>query len=323
MKSLNKILNSTAALLLVITCCITSCSKEDVSEISFGEPLPAGSVSIKKSTVFDTANIKLSVVRDSMITVRLSAIAAQKLSGRHLVEFGIDSTKLPVFQLKYGSATLYPASSYFVFKKTAVLTADSVASTQVEFNLISQTKLQPMKTYVLPLSIISVDNNSSAIDMNNNTFYLVIKTGKSPVLDKTGWSIVSFSSQLSANYSPEKLLDKDLSTFWFSDQSKYMPQYVTVDMKSDHNLNGILFTNYQNLTYGGYPLTVNIQTSVDGISWQDKGNFNCAAVITQQTLPFADTNARYFKFTVLTCQLYNSSSQAVLITEIDAKANED
>lgn len=309
---------SSLYLSIIFLVTLASCSEKD----NFGmvSALSEKSVSIYTPNQTDTLGFSVSVAKDSIKILHFSAVVSEKISsGKHNVKFRVDSTKMTLFNSKYGKASLLPAANYFIFNNVAKLSSDSLKSTDARINVITTSYLAPLTTYVLPVVIESIDGNTEAVNPSANTLFLIVHTGKSPFIDKTPWKITEFSSEYAADYSPAAAIDKDMSTYWFSDDIEGMPQYFTVDMGSIYQLTSIIYSNY-NINYGGYPTQMNIQTSVDGITWNDQGNFTGDAVASQ-SLDFEATPSRYFKFTVLEIVPFFDFN-SVALTDIKAKLKE-
>lgn len=303
----------------VLLVLLYSCHKND-SIIEVQPDLPEKSVSVYRYNFMDTLSYKVSVAKDSIVTLRFWAVVSEKITaGKHDVKFRVDETKMSIYQTKYGAGTLLPAENYFAYDDVAKLSSDSLKSTALRFNVINTSKLLPQTKYVLPVVIESVDGKKLAVNPFDNTLFLIVNTGKSPIINRADWEIVDYSSAEDPYFSPESTIDDDPDNFWMSSMSATLPQYFTVDMKQTYQLASVFYTNL-GVSYGGYPLKVNIKTSLNGTTWKDLGDFTCRAVATE-TIDFAVTPARYFRFTVLDVQLY-SGMPTILLSEVGATFSE-
>lgn len=291
---------------------LAACKKNDTPAA-----LPEGSVSFQY-TAKDTIQVPVSIQKDSALPIGLqAALAGNQAGSDHWVTFAVDTTQLSTFQAKYGEAMLLPASSYLFYKATTPIPAGARVSDTAWLNIGQQTKLMEYSSYVLPVVIQSVDGSSEGVA--NKVLYYVFKTGKPLFINKKGWTIDSYSSQ-NGTSSPNFLLDDDnLSTFWASNISGQMPQWVVINFNREvtfSSLNYYLPTALRYPTLGGYPTSVRIETSMDGTSWTDKGTFAGNVKDNMQNIPIGETTARYLRFTSLTSVKYSNAFEAVFISGI-------
>ena len=123
------------------------------------------------------------------------------------------------------------------------------------------------------------------------------------IMDRTGWSIVDYSSQEDQGGEGDTgraadVLDGDESTYWHSCWSgctATAPHHITVDMGQANTVNGFSFTQRQNLSRTVQDLE--IQISSDNISWESLGDFVLEKATNQQTIELNTAKTfRYFKF---------------------------
>lgn len=270
-----------------------ACKKDNTAGVTAG--LTMGSVYIREAASADTLSYIAPVTADSVITMRISAAVKNRFgSGGHTVYFRIDTSLMKKYIGKYGNAMLLPANNYFVFRQLVALGDTTYPA---EINVIKETQLLPSATYVLPVTIDSIQGQPEAVDTAKSTLFLLVKTGKSPFVPKNTWSVVDYSSQSAAVYSPNNLIDNDPSTIWTTVFNDVMPQYVVIDMGQAYRISAVNFTAANNLY--GYPKNINIQVSTDGAQWSDMGTFPGLGVLTVQSLHIGPVTARYVRFTVL------------------------
>lgn len=300
-----------SSLILVLTAC-----KKNGSRAT----LPGGSISIQTVNNVDTLVLPLSILKDSTIVLELAAGLSGKASpSTHWVDFAVDTTKIIAYRAKYGNAMLLPSTSYLLYKTMVQLAAGSSLSDSAQVNIVQQSQLFSDTTYVLPIVIQSVDGapDGAAIDQ---TVYLVFKTGHPALLSKSGWTIASYSSY-NGTASAANVLDKDdLLTYWVSNIAQQMPQYFTINFNRTMTFTAVNYYFPPALKYptsGGYPTSIQIETSMDGTTWTTNGIFTGNLVNNMQTLNTGTTTAGYLRFTVLSSVKYAATYAAVFISGIE------
>lgn len=293
---------------------LAACSKDN-SPVA----LPEGSISFHQPAGKDTIEMPLSILKDSAVVIALNAALAGNTSGKdHWVSFAIDTTKIAEYRARYGSAMLLPGVSYLFFKSKSRIAAGTSLSDIAQLNIGQQTKLSEFSTYVLPVVIQSVDGNADGV-ATNRVLYFVFKTGKPLFIRKQGWTIAGFSSQ-NGSQAPATLLDENnLTTYWVSNIAERMPQWVTINFNREVTftaLNYYLPTALNYPTLGGYPTSIQIETSMDGITWQSKGIFAGSIKNNMQTINTGVSTARFLRFTVLASVKYNALYEAIFISGI-------
>ncbi len=292
---------------------LAACSKEEV-RVS----LPEGSVSFQQNGGKDTLQMPVSILKDSLTVLELKVdLKGTTSSQEHWVNLAIDSTKLNEYRSKYGSATLLPASAYLFYKPTMRIAANGTMSEPAVLNIGAQTKLMEYTTYVLPIVIKSVDGNLDAAP--GKVFYYVFKTGKPLFINKVGWAIAGFSSQFNAFVATNLLDNNTTTTYWTSNITQTMPQWVSINFNRDVTFTGVTFSLPTALifpTQGGYPTSIKIETSMNGTTWVDKGTFAGNIVNKTQTLNTGITTARYLRFTCLAAIKYANTYDAIFISDI-------
>ena len=293
----------------------TACKKE-----SSKNSLPDGSISIQTTNNADTTIRSLSILKDSIMVIGLSAELSGKASASsHWVNFSVDTTKITAYRLHYGDALLLPTSSYFLYKTMVELPAGSLLSDAVQINIIQESQLTADTTYVLPIVIQSVDGNPDG-SATEQTKYLVFKTGHPALLSKTGWSIAAYSSS-NGTSTPANVIDKDDQlTYWISSIAQQMPQYFTINFNRLLTFSAVNYYIPPSLKYpanGGYPTSMQIETSTDGTNWTSNGIFAGNLSNNMQTLATGTVTAGYLRFTVLASVPYAATYKAVFISGIE------
>jgi Domain of unknown function (DUF1735)/F5/8 type C domain len=293
---------------------ITACSKDNAPA-----PLPDSSVSFLQAADKDSLEMPLSILKDSaVVTVLKAVLSGSTASADHWVNFAIDTTKLAAFRTRYGNAILLPSSSYFFYKPLVRIAAGTSVSEPAQLNVGQQTKLKEYTTYVLPVVIQSVDGQIEGAAASR-ILYLVFKTGKPLFISKEGWTIADFSSSYNASV-PANLIDNDdLNTYWASNITAKMPQWVTISFNKEVTYTSLNYYLPPLLRYpanGGYPTSIQIETSMDGTNWVSKGVFKGQIENNMQTINTGLTTGRYLRFTSLASVKYASAYEAIFISGI-------
>ncbi|WP_238387765.1 discoidin domain-containing protein [Pararcticibacter amylolyticus] len=292
-------LNISAVCLLIVL--FTACSKDD------RVALADRSVSIQLANGLDTLQTPMTLDKDSTIVLDLkAALKGEAASNDHWVTFAVDTTRMLEYRSKYGDAMLLPTSCYLLFKPDVRIASGSSVSEAAQFNIGHQTRLVGNSIYVLPVVIKTVDGKEDFSD--NRTVYLVFKTAQPKDLDRVGWEIAGYSTQLSSTNAAAKTIDvSNTTTFWASALNQPMPQWISIDFKKDIIFSSLKFyipTTNKYPNNGAYPTSVKIETSMDGTIWVNKGVFAGDIVDYQQTINLGITTARYVRFTVLSAAKY-------------------
>jgi F5/8 type C domain/Domain of unknown function (DUF1735) len=275
-----------------------------------------GAIYIREAASSDTLSYSIPYAKDTLITMEFSAaVSGHPLPGLHHVVFGVDTTKIADYRALHGNAILLPSANYFVDWNDCEIAPDSTLSEPAQINLLNASQLDASTTYVLPVVIDNVDG-LTGIAQPGQVLYLQVRTGASLYLSKTGWNIVSFSSELLPTYGPANLLDSNNTTDWFTSG---VPQNVVIDMGQSNTFSKITFTD--DPTYvglGGYPTQIDIQVSTDGVAWTDKGTFTGTGTTSPQLLDIGRSTARYFNFIIQKSVLFAGISPAIIIGDIGA-----
>lgn len=293
---------------------VIGCQKENT-----GVLLPDESVVFAQFGDKDTVEMPLSILKDSLFVLSLqAALVGETALTDHWVTFAVDTTKMTAYRDRFGDARILPTSTYLFYKKDVRISAGTAVSDEAELNIGQQTKLEEYTTYVLPIVIQSVDGQLEYA-ATNRVVYFVFKTGQPLFISKTGWTIENYSSYYNA-FVPTNVLDNDdVNTYWTSNITQQMPQWVTINFNRDITFNAVNYYVPRLLNYptqGGYPTIIRIETSMDGTNWEDNGTFAGDIADDMQTLPLEQTTARYLRFTCLETVKYASTYDCIFISGI-------
>ena len=275
----------------------SACSKHTVFPA-----IPPDSISFQGVPAIDTMVSLVSVTKDTVITVDIKTVSMQPVAQDTHVVIATDTLAMATYHAKYGDALLLPSNAYFFFRPDAYIPAGSKQSDAAEINVVKESKLEPDTTYVLPLNIQSVDNQT-ADPRSEHALFLVIRTGHGTYISKRGWTIASVSSEYPGGPATN-LLDNSDDTFWMNDfvaSDGAMPQQVTIDFGAQLTFSDVEYsTSSANFNAGvGFPTRLEIELSDDGLKWTDKGNFEGPTSDAPQVIPIGTSTARFLRFTVL------------------------
>jgi len=261
----------------------------------------------------------LNVLSDSTVVIGVKAVLSGKTAAAdHWVNFAVDTTKLTKFVTQYGSALLLPSSSYLFYKSMTKIAAGTSISDSAQINIITETQLKGYTTYVLPLVIQSVDGKVDG-PATDEVLYLVFQTGKPATISKDGWTIADSSSSYSKFYTANLLDNDNAATYWTSSLTQQMPQWVTINFNSSVTFSAVNYyipTALKYPTYGGYPTSIQIETSLNGTTWVSNGIYAGNISNNMQTLNTGLTTAKYLRFTVLASVKYSSTYSCIFISGI-------
>lgn len=311
------------AQIIVLTLFVSAC-KKDASTAGAVQPLAPSSVFIKEAAMVDTLSSTVSSEKDSITTVKLEAGVKNPVSGAHTVTFAVDTTLLATYTAKYGAVKLLPANNYFVAFSTGNLQNGETSSSSAEINIANTSQLSPGTTYILPIVLSAIDNEAVQQPSAGQLIFMQIRVRPIdygiPIV-KTGWTIVTYSSELSGQ-SPAYLLDNNPSTYWASNLNAPMPQFVTIDMGQSHNLKAVSFQNWNTSSSGANPTQIMIELSTDGTNWINAGTYAGGTPTADNVVHNLKINpvapARYIRFTVLQATSYFGVYTVVALSEIGA-----
>jgi hypothetical protein len=228
------------------------------------------------------------------------------------VTFRVNKTAVDSFNtVNRTTYALLPESAYTLSALNAVIPQGglSTAPLKINFKTKGAGAMDAFRTYILPISI-----SGSGMKVNESlrtTCYLVTAQpdfADYPDFDRAGWKILAFSSQEANGEGPNNgravfVLDGINTTYWHSQwqaPAALPPHSLTIDMGLVQTLHGLSFVGRQ-VSGNGKPNEVNVQTSMDNLTWNDAGTFNLLNNVNlqKQFLPLGfNKQARYFKVIV-------------------------
>lgn len=293
---------------------LTACSKDEETTT-----LPDASVSFALPAGKDSLQIPLLLENNVALVLDIKAALSGRVSSDdHHVSFAIDTTKINEYRNRYGEARILPTSSYLFYKPNSVISAGSTVSDAAQLNIAQQKKLRGYTTYVLPVVIKSVDGKVEG-PATSRVIYYVFKTGPASEIPRQGWTIAAYSSQNSSAVAATAAIDaNNTTTYWLTSTTKQMPQYVTISLNNEYTFYGVSYYYPTILPYpgsGGYPTSIQIESSLDGTTWINRGVFagnlvldtsNKSTTSYMQTLNTGEVTAKFVRFTVLAAVKYSN-----------------
>lgn len=279
------------------------------------EPLPEGSVIFDVPASTDVVARDFDIRNVSVVSVEMKAtLQGNTSSDVHYVTFATDTTKIVDYKLKYGSsALLLPTESYLYYKPTVAIAPGTNLSEAAVLNLSFQTTLQPFTTYVLPLTIASIDGIPQD-PKTRKVVYYVFNTKEPRYVSHTGFTLgATASSEFGANTALRAVDAATGTTFWASSNTVPLPQWLNIDFARNVTFSGLdyFFPTGLTVANGAQTTSAKVETSLDNITWVDKGTYeiNVNNTARTHTINFPSlTTARYLRFTVLAANPYVASA---------------
>jgi hypothetical protein len=236
------------------------------------------------------------------------------------VDFAITPALVDSFNLK--NSTKYkvlPAGTYSFTQTSAVIEKGKLATQPLELkvNTNGPNAIDVLTDYLIPITLAAPKSNIKLNEELRTTYFLIRSQpdlADYPDYNRAGWTIAGFSSEEPAEAQwgnggqAIHSLDDNTGTFWHSawqNTSPGPPHYIIVNMNETKILHGLWFIDRQN-DQEGKPKDVQVQVSMDGITWTDAGAFTLENTkATQKQFLNGFKTAKYFK--VIFTSSYNAS----------------
>jgi hypothetical protein len=299
------------SLIVVLMAC-----KKDGSTVA---ALPDGSISFDQPLTSDVIEMPTDILANVTTVLQMKAtLMGSTSTDSHNITFAVDTSKIAGYRAKYGSALVLPITTYLFYKPLVKLAAGETKSEAALLNIGQQTTLTEYSTYVLPVVIKAVDGQTNG-PATGRVIYYVFKTGKPFFVNKTGWTITASSQNNATTNAAGSILDaNNATTYWLSSPAQFMPQSVIINFNKSVDFTQLIYYFPTNLSYpknGGYPTSMQIETSMDGTTWTSRGIFAGNIVNNEQTLDMGGTaTGKYLRFTVLSCVQFAGVYDAVAIS---------
>lgn len=216
------------------------------------------------------------------------------------VNFKVDLSLIAAYNLAHGSAYLpLPDGSYEIGQTEATIRHGAFNSEALKLKIKTVGGIEPLKEYLLPLSIERVSPELPVNEKLRTSFFLIKGTYQD--FDRTGWQVMAVSSQEASNPG-SNVFDNNTGTNWHTQWRTAQPphpHFITADMKMLKNVHGFYF--WPASTANGNPQNIVIELSSDGVAWQNAGEFALVNTFVRQNVYLsAAIQARYFKITIKT-----------------------
>lgn len=228
------------------------------------------------------------------------------------VTFTIDATLAEAYNVAHKTNYLVlPEGSYVLSDKNAVIPKGKLSTEPLHISLKTKGTgaMDALKTYILPISMSAPD---ATITNGLGTTYFIVTAQPDlkdyPDIDRKSWKIIDRSSE-EANGEGQNngkaifAIDGEINTYWHSQWQNGQavpPHFLTIDMGERKTLHGLGFIARQT-DANGKPNEVNVQTSLDNITWVNAGTFNLQdnKNLQKNFLPEGfNKDARFFKVTI-------------------------
>jgi hypothetical protein len=236
------------------------------------------------------------------------------------VSFSVNKLLVDSFNLaNKTSYPILPDGTYTLSATSSIIPQGKLSTIplSISFKTKGTGAMDALKTYLLPVGV-SVNKDQVRVNQALRTTFYVVKAQPDfndyPDFDRSAWAIIDFSSQEANGEGPNNgkaifVLDDNINSFWHTQwqgASPGPPHYLTIDMGNVKTLHGLSFVDRQN-DGGGKPNEVNVQVSLDNITWANAGTFNLLnnKDLQKQFLPLGFKDARYFKMIINSS--YNAS----------------
>ncbi|WEK33940.1 MAG: discoidin domain-containing protein [Candidatus Pseudobacter hemicellulosilyticus] len=260
--------------------------------------------------VTNPAVYELSIADTAQYLTYSASFGGQDYPGSDIpVTFVVSNELIDSFNLANGTSyAALPEKSYVFSTASAIIPAGKLSTGPLSIGVTTDGNMDMLTDYLLPISIGKAGEKVN--DKLRTTFFKVRAQpdlNNYPPYDRSGWSIVDFSSQEANGEGANNgravfVLDDNTATFWHTQwqgASPAPPHHITVDMGEVKTVHGLYFTARQSAD-NGKPRDVQIQLSTDNSTWITAREFTLANTkeLQYQFLK-SFTEARYVKMIVL------------------------
>lgn len=143
---------------------------------------------------------------------------------------------------------------------------------------IDFTKLEPSKSYLIPIRIKSVQSNDKGVvvSTNTSTIFTRVTTGVAnnidasadvptgTLIDRTGWIVTASDSNAETN-GPTNMLDNSNTSIWLG-KANTLSSFI-LDCGSEKAVKAFKLTTVSGNLYGRNPKNMSVEGSNDGTTW--------------------------------------------------------
>ena len=207
-----------------------------------------------------------------------------------------------------------------------VIPAGESSSADLVLTVNAQGKIQPFDSYLLPVTITSVEGAQA--DHIQQTVYYLLSGAEDvwamPLADRSTWQVVEVSSEETSGEGSENghaihAFDGLKGTFWHTQWKGNEPQpphHIVVDMGQEVKMLGF---QYVSRDHGeAWPQEMTMETSLDGSKWESAGTYSDLPAGAKEEFRSyfpGFKQARYFRLTITAVY---SGKWATAVAEINA-----
>jgi hypothetical protein len=247
-------------------------------------------------------NVMDLIMRDTLQSVVFGAAIGGVSDQKATINVSFKTNPALVSEFNTKNNTNYsvlPEGSYELTSTQASLAAGQLNTRGLKIKIKTVNGIEPLKDYMLALSIDQASPQISINDSLRTTFYKI--KGIYEDFDSSKWKLISFSSDEAPNIGAN-VIDGKTNTIWHTQWKAAKPAHphtFFVDMNETKSIHGFNFWPAVNTTTGN-PRDVTIQLSTDGTTWQEAGSFtNLTNTFVKQPVYLNSImQARYFKIIV-------------------------
>lgn len=236
------------------------------------------------------------------------------------IEIAVNNDWVTKYNTANGTSFLpMPANTIQLVKSSVTIPQGARASLDsFAVRLPDLTLFDANQKYLLPIELKGVSGGgfNYPVDTSKKIVYVILTTlisninPSNPIVtgtqtDRTNW-VVQASGKYAANTDISFIKDNNYNTTWFMNGTTATPAWFTIDMGSVKNIKGFMFApNYMFVNSIYVPTSITVQTSSNGTTWTDIGQYvgsNAPGTLTnpeKKYISFYDVvSSRYFRFNI-------------------------
>ena len=252
--------------------------------------------------------------------------SGKEVGGDVKVQLTVDEAKVQEYNSLCGTDyPLLPSDCYTLTTETVIPAGES-SSADLVLTVNAQGKIQPFDSYLLPVTITSVEGAQA--DHIQQTVYYLLSGAEDvwamPLADRSAWQVVEVSSEETSGEGSENghaihAFDGLKGTFWHTQWKGNEPQpphHIVVDMGQEVKMLGF---QYVSRDHGeAWPQEMTMETSLDGSKWESAGTYSDLPAGAKEEFRSyfpGFKQARYFRLTITAVY---SGKWATAVAEINA-----
>ena len=299
---------------------LSGCSDDDVCKVYIPE---AKTLQIKN---FDLGEELREVFHVAVTASDYVTRSGKEVGGDVKVQLTVDEAKVQEYNSLCGTDyPLLPSDCYTLTTETVIPAGES-SSADLVLTVNAQGKIQPFDSYLLPVTITSVEGAQA--DHIQQTVYYLLSGAEDvwamPLADRSAWQVVEVSSEETSGEGSDNghaihAFDGLKGTFWHTQWKGNEPQpphHIVVDMGQEVKMLGF---QYVSRDHGeAWPQEMTMETSLDGLKWESAGTYSDLPAGAKEEFRSyfpGFKQARYFRLTITAVY---SGKWATAVAEINA-----